>query len=360
MCGRPSQGSGIGAGAGQRLLTSPSVTCVPGVSAFVRRRPRETTDKPRAGIVDSETVTRDRMKSVILVADDDRVTRAMVSSWLVGAGYDVIAAPDGEQALALALEHGPDLLLVDVTMPGRDGYDVCRAIQAQSGAPPPVIFLTAHSQTNARVAGLDAGAVDYIVKPFANEELVARVRAALRTKAVHDGLAETAARDGLTGLFNRRALDDRAVQSVALAQRHGRPFSCLLLDIDHFKRVNDTYGHAAGDEVLCEVARRICDSARITDVVGRYGGEEFVVLLSETLGDAAVIAADRIRARLSDSPIETGETSIPIRASIGVAAWHDTMRTPADLYAAADQALYRAKDLGRDRTELYNPHAARA
>jgi diguanylate cyclase (GGDEF)-like protein len=299
-------------------------------------------------------MTRSTQTSVVLVADDDGVTRAMVRSWLTGAGYEVIAAADGDQALELAREHGPDLLLVDVTMPGRDGYEVCRAIQAESGvAPPPVIFLTAHGQTNARVAGLDAGAVDYIVKPFANEELVARVRAALRTKAIHDGLAETAARDGLTGVFNRRELDRRAAEVVALAARHGRPVSCLLLDIDHFKSINDTYGHAAGDAVLRDVARRIVDCSRISDIVGRYGGEEFVVLLPETDGEQAVAVGDKLRAELSTTPIPTGELDITVRASVGVAAWSDAMRTAADLYAAADRALYRAKDLGRDRTELY-------
>jgi two-component system cell cycle response regulator len=302
---------------------------------------------------------REDQPSLVLVADDDGVTRAMVSSWLKRAGYRVIAAADGEQALELAREHGPDLLLVDVTMPGRDGYDVCRAIQAESVTPPPVIFLTAHAHTDARVAGLDAGAVDYVVKPFANEELVARVRAALRTKAVHDGLADRAARDALTGLFNRRELDARAEQAVALAQRHARPLSCLLLDIDHFKQVNDSYGHAAGDAVLRDVAQRLHDACRISDIVARYGGEEFVVLLPETDGDAAVAAADKLRALLADTPVEAGTTSIPIRASIGAAAWHPGMRSPSDLYAAADEALYRAKELGRDRTELYVPRSAR-
>ena len=300
----------------------------------------------------------DHNQPLVLVADDDGVTRAIVRSWLLGAGYAVIAAADGEEALELAREHSPDLLLVDVTMPGRDGYEVCRAIQAESPTPPPVIFLTAHSQTDARVAGLDAGAVDYIVKPFANEELVARVRAALRTKAVHDGLAETAARDGLTGLFNRRELDARAEQAVALAARHGRPLSCLLLDVDHFKQVNDTHGHAAGDTVLREAARRIVSSSRISDVVGRYGGEEFVVLLPETDGGEAVSAADKLRSLLASDPIAVGQASIQIRASIGVAAFSEEMRTPADLFAAADRALYRAKALGRDRTELHDPLAA--
>ena len=301
---------------------------------------------------------RDDHPALVLVADDDGVTRAIVTSWLKGEGYTVIVAADGDEALRLAREQQPDLLLVDVTMPGRDGYEVCRAIHAESATPPPVIFLTAHTQTDARVAGLDAGAVDYIVKPFANEELVARVRAALRTKAVHDGLADRAARDGLTGLFNRRELDARAAQAVALADRHGRPLSCLLLDLDHFKPINDTHGHAAGDGVLREAAQRIYDASRVSDVVSRYGGEEFVVLLPETTGEEAVLAGDRLRAMLSATPVAVGSTMIPIRASIGVASWNDAMRTAADLYAAADGALYRAKELGRDRTELYDPLVA--
>jgi diguanylate cyclase (GGDEF)-like protein len=298
--------------------------------------------------------------SVILVADDDRVTRAMVTAWLTASGYQVIGAADGDEALALVREHDPDLVLVDVTMPGRDGYEVCAAMQAERRTPPPVIFLTAHGQTDARVAGLDAGAVDYIVKPFANEELVARVRAALRTKAVHDGLAETAARDGLTGVFNRRELDARAEQAVALASRHGRRIACLLLDIDHFKQINDTHGHAAGDAVLREVARRIVRASRLSDIVGRYGGEEFVVVLPETDARGAVAAADKLRSELAGSPIAAGETSITVRASVGAAEWSEAMGAPADLYAAADRALYRAKELGRDRTELHDPLAARS
>lgn len=294
-------------------------------------------------------------KSLVLVADDDRVTRAMVSSWLTNAGYEVAAAADGDEALRVVREREPDLLLVDVTMPGRDGYEVCREIQAESTTPPPVIFLTAHGQTNARVAGLEAGAVDYIVKPFANEELIARVRAALRTKAVRDGLVERASRDGLTGLFNRRELDIRADEAIALTARHSRPLACLLVDIDHFKAINDAHGHAAGDAVLREAAQRIRNAVRISDIVGRYGGEEFVILLPETGGREGVAAANNVRERLAISPIETDEATIAVRASIGVATWDSTMRTRADLYAAADRALYEAKELGRDRTQLHDP-----
>jgi two-component system cell cycle response regulator len=289
---------------------------------------------------------------LVLVADDDGVTRAMVTAWLRGTGFDVVAARDGDEALSVATEQQPDLLLVDVTMPGQDGYSVCRAIQAASAVPPPVIFLTAHATTIARVAGLDAGAVDYIVKPFEQSELVARVRAALRTKAVRDGFVEKATRDGLTGLLNRREIDARAEAAVQLAERHTRSLSCLMTDIDHFKRINDRFGHAAGDEVLRESARRIVTACRASDIVGRYGGEEFLLLLPETSAEDAVTTGDKLRRVLSEHPVDVTELSIPITMSVGVALLEPGMGVKA-LYEAADGALYRAKELGRNRTELH-------
>jgi two-component system cell cycle response regulator len=296
---------------------------------------------------------------LVLIADDDRVTRAMVSSWLRRAGYEVVAASDGDEALELATARLPDLLLVDVTMPGLDGYEVCRAVQAASDVPPPVIFLTAHAHTDARVAGLDAGAVDYVVKPFDMAELIARVRAALRTKAVRDGFIEQATRDGLTGLLNRREIDVQMSGAISVAQRHDRPLSCLMLDIDHFKQINDRFGHTAGDEVLRETARRIGSTCRASDVAGRYGGEEFVLLLPETGAPDAVTTGDKLRRVLSEAPIKCDGTEIGITASVGVAVW-DGQVTPAGLYAAADQALYRAKELGRNRTELFESFTAPA
>ncbi len=292
---------------------------------------------------------------LVLVADDDGLTRAVLSSWLVESGYGVIEARDGEEALHLTGERAPDLLLVDVLMPGLDGYEVCRAVQAGGDAPPPVILITTLSDTAAHVTGLDAGAVDFIVKPLRQEEVMARVRAALRTKVERDGLADQAAHDALTGLLNRRELDSRAAQAVALAQRYDRPLSCILLDLDHFKVVNDVHGHAAGDQVLRETGRRLADTCRDSDVVARYGGEEFILLLPETSPGAAVVLADKLRWALAEEPFEAGDTLISVRASVGVAALTAMMETPSRLLAAADQALYRAKGLGRDRTELYDP-----
>jgi two-component system cell cycle response regulator len=296
---------------------------------------------------------------LVLIADDDGVTRMMVSTWLRRAGYDVVAARDGDEALEIASSRSPDLLLVDVTMPGLDGYEVCRAVQSASAVPPPVIFLTAHTATDARVAGLDAGAVDYVVKPFEMAELIARVRAALRTKAVRDGLVVQATRDGLTGLLNRGEIDTQLSGAVSLAQRHDRPLACLMLDIDHFKQINDRFGHAAGDEVLRQTAMRITSVCRASDVVGRYGGEEFVLALPETGAADAVTAGDKLRRVLSEVAIDTHGVEVPITASIGVAVWSRGM-TPSALYAAADHALYKAKELGRNRTELFDGFTAPA
>jgi two-component system, cell cycle response regulator len=294
-------------------------------------------------------------RPLVLVADDDRVTRAMVSTWLGRSGFDVVAARDGAEALRVAGEQQLDLLLVDVTMPGVDGYDVCREIQGASTVAPPVIFLTAHAQMTARVAGLEAGAVDYIVKPFEEAELIARVRAALRTKAVRDGFAEHATRDWLTGVFNRRELETQASAAVALALRHGRPLACVMIDLDHFKRINDLYGHAAGDAVIREAARRMAASCRASDVIGRYGGEEFLVLLPEADADSATAMAERLRLALSGVPLDLGEAKIAVTASVGVAVWGEPMMTAGALIAAADEALYRAKALGRNRTEVFTP-----
>ena len=293
----------------------------------------------------------------VLIADDDPDILFLVARLLQRDGYAVVRASDGLEALRLARETEPDLLVLDVSMPGADGYEICRQIQSDGRGAPPVIFLTAHANTSARVSGLDAGAVDYITKPFDPEELRARVRAALRAKSVKDTLAAEAATDGLTGLLNRSQLGSHVSQLVALARRNNRPLACLMIDLDRFKAVNDTYGHAAGDAVLAETARRFGRVARESDVLIRYGGEEFLVLLPETDASGAVAVAEKLRAALAAEPVVFAPPAAPpieigVRASIGVASWRESMADAALLVAAADEALYRAKSLGRDRIEL--------
>ena len=296
----------------------------------------------------------------ILVADDDPDMLSLVTRLLERAGYRVVRAPDGLEALRLAIKRLPDLLILDVSMPGMDGYAVCRAIQAEVGPnAPPVIFLTAHAHTSARVEGLDAGAVDYIVKPFEHPELTARVRAALRAKTVRDVLATEAATDALTGLLNRSQLGPSLDGLVAAARRFGRPLGCLMADIDHFKAVNDAHGHLAGDQVLREVAARFRAGQRESDVLVRFGGEEFLALLPETDALGARTLAERLRVRIGGSPIaicpEVGASyEVQVRVSIGVACWSERMSDGAMLVAAAEDALDRAKRAGRDRVEVHS------
>jgi diguanylate cyclase (GGDEF)-like protein len=291
----------------------------------------------------------------VLIADDDPDILGLLAFLLERDGYSVVKAIDGLHALRLARECRPDLCVLDLSMPGVDGYTVCRELQALGPSAPPVIFLTAHAHTGARVEGLDAGAVDYIVKPFDREELRARIRAALRTKTVRDQLAVEAATDPLTGLMNRAnvgALDEH----VASACASGSPLAVLMIDLDHFKNVNDLHGHPAGDAVLRQVARRFMRAMRDTDVLIRFGGEEFLALLTGTDTIGAVTMAARLRESLESSPIVvTGEgrpVEVSMRASVGVATLRDGRDTSTALIEAADRALYRAKSLGRDRVEL--------
>ena len=328
-------------------------------------------------------------RATILVADDDPDIRELIARILEFSGHTVSTVSNGTAVLEAVPRLQPDLVILDVSMPGADGYEVCRQLQDAGPTAPPVIFLTAHGTTSDRVTGLDLGAVDYVVKPFETAELSARVRAALRQKAARDALAAEAAVDGLTGLLNRRELDTRAGELIALARRYGRALSCVMIDLDHFKRINDHYGHAAGDQVLREVAQRIRAACRSSDVAARYGGEEFMLLLPDTEVQGAVTVAEKLRTLVASQPVrvqptgatgatpevdgaaaedgdaagaavaahEAGTVAVPLRVSIGVAMREPVMHTPEALYSAADGALYRAKQAGRDRV-VVAPHGA--
>jgi diguanylate cyclase (GGDEF)-like protein len=296
----------------------------------------------------------------ILIADDDPDIRFLLGRVLERAGYEVLTAPDGGQALQLAHQNELDLVILDVSMPEPDGYAVCREIQTNGPNPPLVIFLTAHARTSARVTGLDSGAVDWITKPFDPDELRARVRAALRTKTARDALAIEAAQDALTGLLNRAQLAQRSGELVSLALRTDTPLTCLMIDLDGFKAINDAHGHGVGDSALVEVARRIRDALRTSDSLFRFGGDEFVALLPDTDEGGALSAAERLLASLREAPFSVARedgtvTELALRVSIGLAAWTPFMADGDLLIAAADEALYRAKTAGRDRVEVARP-----
>jgi two-component system, cell cycle response regulator len=299
----------------------------------------------------------------VLLANGDLGMRELVALRLRDAGYEVATAANGEEALELYAQRRPDLLLLDVSMPVLDGLEVCRRVQHDGPTAPPVIFLTARSDAAGCVEGLEAGAVDYVTTPFRPAELVARIQGAIRAKVVREALAREATTDGLTGLLNRRGLERRAHEAVELARRYRRPLACLMVDIDLLKTVNDERGHRAGDAVLRHVAERLRASTRLSDVVGRYGGDEFVLLLPEADLHDGRAAGEKIRREVAATAVAVGaeggaSAAVDLRVSVGVACFDEEMTTASELLDLADQALYEAKRLGRDRVVVAKDVAA--
>ncbi len=259
--------------------------------------------------------------ATVLIADDSLVVRAVVRARLEDEGYDVVEAADGDAAVATCVQSPPDVVLLDVEMPGLDGHQVLARLKREEALTDiPVVFLTGRTSMDDMVAGLRAGAHDYLNKPFE------------------------------AGLYNRRHLEDQLAREHSTARRTQRDLGVLLLDIDHFKRVNDTYGHAAGDHVLCEFAERMTRHLRAGDVAGRWGGEEFLVILPGTDLDGALHVAERIRASVDATPFDTSETSGPaISVTVSGGCVVGPADTPDDLVSAADDGLYAAKDAGRNR-----------
>jgi two-component system, cell cycle response regulator len=291
----------------------------------------------------------------VLIADDSLVIRAVVRAHLEEKGYTVEEAVDGIAAVERCTAVRPDVVLLDIEMPGLDGYEVLARLKADPEVRDiPVVFLTSRGGMADVVAGLDAGAHDYLRKPFEPPELVARVAAAAQVKKLQDELRQRNAEldrvsrtDGLTGLFNRRHLDEALLHQYSASRRNRTPVSVLLLDIDHFKNVNDTYGHPAGDQVLQEFARRLQHEVRLEDITGRWGGEEFLVILPGADPRSAGIVAERIRLATARAPVVVDGAQIPFTVSGGYAT--GPLDIPDEQVSRADAALYEAKLAGRNR-----------
>jgi diguanylate cyclase (GGDEF)-like protein len=291
----------------------------------------------------------------ILVAEDSALLRRMLGDVLRDHGWTVLEASDGETALQMAQAEIPSVLLMAREMEGLDGMAVLDALRADTRtADMPIVFVTGHTDARDLAEGLERGAHDYVRKPVDPVELVARIRTALRLRALHDELAhrnaeleQLARTDVLTGLANRRHADDVLRATIASARRHNRAMSAVLVDIDRFKSVNDSHGHAAGDAVLREVAVRLTAGLREEDVAARWGGEEFLLLLPDS-PDATVVC-ERLRASISDRPINVhGLLELYVSASFGWAPWTGE-ETGEALVGRADVALYAAKAEGRNR-----------
>ncbi len=300
----------------------------------------------------------------ILVVDDNQDNIEIIATRLRFRGYDMEEAMDGEQALEIVRKNPPDLILLDVMLPDIDGYEISRRIKGDEALPfIPIILVTARDSTQDKVAGLDAGADDYLTKPINFPELEARVRSMLRIKRLQDELEEKnrelerlSISDGLTGLFNHRKIHALLHEEFDRANRTGDKLSVAMFDLDRFKSVNDTHGHPAGDRVLQEMAVILRESAREIDRLGRYGGEEFMVILPETDIEDAAVFVERVRREVARRPFDI-QADEPLRMtiSVGVATYpHESIDSPEALVKLADNALYAAKSAGRDRVVRFD------
>ena len=288
----------------------------------------------------------------VLIADDERATQRVLETLLEKHGYEVVLASNGEEALAiLEREDAPDLVILDWLMPDVDGIEICRRVREWNKERYSyIIMLTAKTAKEDFVLGLDAGMDDYLSKPFHPDELRARVRVGERMLALQEQLRIQATRDHLTGILNRGTVIEIAQRELAQAARKGEYTALVLGDIDSFKQVNDTHGHLAGDALLCEIAKRLAGRLRVYDVLGRYGGEEFLILLPGCDGATAGKVAEDLRGAVASAPVSTEAGELSITMSFGFAAVRPTASTKwEDLVRAADDALYRAKRAGRNR-----------
>jgi diguanylate cyclase (GGDEF)-like protein len=311
----------------------------------------------------------------ILLAEDDPVTRLLMTRFLKKAGYLVEAVGDGAQALERMLACYYPILISDWEMPGMDGLELCRAVRnLQLDGYVYELLLTARDAKEHVIAGLEAGADDYLVKPVHEPELIARLNAGRRILLLEQSLRAANERnrilsitDPLTGAFNRRYLMEQLPRELARCRRYGYPLSVVMCDIDHFKRVNDERGHAAGDEVLQQFVVRVLRSIRTdSDWLARYGGEEFLLVLPEADFQAGFVVAETVRSLMAASPFATRAGDVSATASLGVASTGpegpDLSLKMEALIKSADQCLYRSKAEGRDRTrgELVVPLASSA
>jgi two-component system, cell cycle response regulator len=304
-------------------------------------------------------------KRQVLIAEDDPVSRRVLESLLTKWGYEPIIATNGTDALAILEKHkSPRLAILDWMMPGIEGVQVCQRLRENTTRPYTyVLLLTARGQKEDLLKGLEMGADDYLTKPFDAKELRARLHVGQRILELQDALIATrdtlhfqATHDLLTGISNRGVVLDALHRERARQMREGGSLGIVLIDLDHFKWVNDTHGHQVGDAVLQEVARRMATCVRPYDTVGRYGGEEFLIVVPNSDSAGTMTLADRVRKTIESPPIATSAGEIQITASLGVAV--NDAPSPVDaqvLLHMADDALYQAKNSGRNRSELAAP-----
>jgi diguanylate cyclase (GGDEF)-like protein len=291
------------------------------------------------------------MTQRVLIIDDSKNIHALIKSRLEGEGLELHSCFNAEQGIATAGQLLPDLILIDWEMPEIEGFEICRRLKALPVTMSiPVVFLTGVGSPSDKLRGLDAGAVDFVSKPFDPAELRARVRAALRTKYLLDLLNKKAMIDGLTGLWNRTYFDQTLAAQLSLARRSGQAVAVVMADLDDFRSINDRFGHLTGDEALRVVAACMQATCRIEDVVCRFSGEEFAIIVPNTPAERASIMSERLRKKISELKLTHRGMPVSITCSFGIA----DLQTCGDvqILASARAALKTAKQNGRDRTEI--------
>lgn len=303
----------------------------------------------------------------VLVADDSPVSRKLVESTLCSKQYPLLLAQSGQEALALFAQHKPAVVITDWMMPDLSGLELCQKIRADSRKSYTyIILLTSISEKDSLVQGLAAGADDYLTKPFNPDELLARVGVGKRIidlqrkiEAQNRLLEELALTDPLTGLPNRRAVQDHATMQLNSAARHGFPYWVAMADLDHFKRVNDTFGHEAGDFVLKRFAEILKANTRASDICGRMGGEEFILVMTYAGKENMQLVVERIRRQFEAEKFCFGGHPVTVTASFGIAGFDGQERPDFnEIVTRADAALYSAKRAGRNQMRLSSVSAA--
>jgi two-component system, cell cycle response regulator len=301
-------------------------------------------------------------KKKIVIAEDDPISRRLLEVFLTRWGYQVALAASGTEALELLeQEDAPRLAVLDWMMPGLEGVQVCRKIRERNDRPYTyILLLSARTQKQDLLLGLESGADDYLTKPFDAQELRARLHVGQRILQLQDGLMVAGAEllfrathDSLTGIANRDVILDSLTREHSRQVREGGSFGIVLLDVDHFKSVNDTYGHLCGDAVLQEVVRRVTSTVRAYDTVGRYGGEEFLIVAPSSGAEGILRLSERVRLAIETEPIKTDVGIVSVTVSLGLAVSSEAAPlSPKIMLSAADEALYRAKAEGRNRSEM--------
>jgi len=292
----------------------------------------------------------DEPKPLVLIVEDSSVNGRLCESLLNKNGYDTAVCSDGESAIEFINTNSPDLILLDIVMPGIDGFEFCRVMKnSHKIKHTPVIFLSSMNDEKSIIKGFESGAVDFITKPFRHQELIARTRTHVELKRAKEKLIRMAITDELTGLVNRRYFMGRLLHEYERTKRYESIFTVLMIDLDYFKSINDTYGHHAGDIVLRTVSDSMRLNLRLSDIIGRIGGEEFAVILPETEINAAIMIGERLIKGVESLDINHKDCKIKITISIGASPSTKEDMSGDDVLQRSDAALYRAKESGRNR-----------